>query len=136
MKKISLIIGSLLIASSSYAIPSGTEIANLCALPQECGASFTGIGDLIAPTNKTVSLQEATSASACMGTLTATGATPVVTSTTCATTGSRVFLSRTSAETGVVSAWQSALSNGVSFSVTGEAGDTGTYNWFIIHEAP
>lgn len=84
----------------------------------------------------TMALQEAVAGTACMGTLTANGATPVVTSTTCATTGSRIFLSRTSAETGVVTAWVSAISNGVSFSITGEAGDTGTYNWIIFHESP
>lgn len=84
----------------------------------------------------TMALQEAVAGTACMGTLTANGATPVVTSTTCAITGSRIFLSRTSAETGVVTAWVSAISTGVSFSVTGEAGDTGTYNWIIFHESP
>lgn len=83
----------------------------------------------------TVAFEEATAGSACSGTLTANGATPVVTSTTCAVTGARIFLSRTSSETGVVTAWVSAISNGVSFSVTGEAGDTGTYNWVIFHEA-
>lgn len=84
----------------------------------------------------TISLQEATAGTACSGTLTANGATPVVTSTTCATTGSRIFLQRTSAETGTVNCWISAISNGVSFSVTSEAADTGTYNWVIFHEAP
>jgi hypothetical protein len=84
---------------------------------------------------KTLAIQEATAGSACSGTLTANGATPVVTSTTCATTGSRIFTQRTSAETGAVNVWISAISTGVSFSVTGEAADTGTYNWFIIHEA-
>lgn len=84
---------------------------------------------------KTLALQEATAGAACSGTLTANGATPVVTSTTCATTGSRIFLSRTSAETGTVTAWVSAISNGVSFSITSEAADTGTYNWVIFHEA-
>lgn len=94
-------------------------------------------GDFAASSSgNTVALQEATAGSACMGTLTANGSTPVVTSTTCATTGSRIFLTRTSAETGVVMAWISAISTGVSFSITGEAGDTGTYNWIIFHEAP
>lgn len=84
----------------------------------------------------TVAMQEAVAGTACMGGLTANGATPVVTSTTCATTGSRIFLSRTSAETGTVNAWVSALSTGVSFSITSEAADTGTYNWIIFHESP
>lgn len=84
----------------------------------------------------TVGFQEAVAGTACTGTLTANGATPVVTSTTCATTGSRIFTSRTSTETGTVNAWVSAISNGVSFSVTSEAADTGTYNWVIFHESP
>lgn len=84
----------------------------------------------------TIGFQEAVAGTACSGTLTANGATPVVTSTTCATTGSRIFLSRTSAETGTVNAWVSAISNGVSFSITSEAADTGTYNWVIFHESP
>jgi len=91
---------------------------------------------VVSTSGGTLSLQEATAGAACSGTLTANGATPVVVSTTCATTGSRVFLSRTSAETGTVNAWKSALSNGVSFSVTSEAADTGTYDWLIVHEAP
>ena len=85
---------------------------------------------------QTLGIQEATAGAACSGTLTANGATPVVTSTTCAITGARIFLSRTSAESAVANAWVSAISTGVSFSITGEAGDTGTYNWFIIHESP
>jgi len=93
-------------------------------------------GDLAATAaGATIAIQEATAGSACSGTLTATGATPVVTSTTCAKTGSRIFLQRTSAETGAVNAWVSAISDGVSFSVTGEAADTGAYNWIIFHEA-
>lgn len=101
----------------------------------DLAAQATG-GDINMVTNKTLALQEATAGTACSGTLTANGATPVVTSTTCATTGSRIFLTRTSAETGVVSAWISALTNATSFAITGEAGDTGTYNWIIFHESP
>lgn len=84
----------------------------------------------------TVAMQEAVAGTACMGGLTANGATPVVTSTTCATTGSRIFLTRTSAESGTVEAWISALTNNTSFAVTSEAADTGTYNWIIFHESP
>ena len=86
-------------------------------------------------TGKTIAIQEATAASACSGTLTFNGTTPVVTSTTCATTGSRIFLTRTSAESTALNPFVSAITTGVSFAVTSEAGDTGTANWFIIHEA-
>lgn len=84
----------------------------------------------------TLALQEATAGSACMGTLTFNGATPVVTSTTCATTGARIFLTRTSAETTALNPYVSAITNGTSFAVTSEAGDTGTANWIIFKEAP
>lgn len=97
----------------------------------------TNGGDVVmSKAGATLQLQEGTAGAACMGTLTANGATPVVVSTTCAKTASRIFTSRTSSETGTVNAWVSAISNGVSFSVTSEAADTGTYNWLIINEAP
>jgi len=99
-------------------------------------ANTANAGDLsLSGTGSTVAIQEATAGSACSGTLTANGATPVVTSTTCARTGSRIFLSRTSAETGTVNAWVSALTDATSFAITSEAADTGTYNWIIFHEA-
>jgi len=104
------------------------------ALCQKLGKAFST--DFAFITGKTIAIQEATSASACSGTLTLNQTTPVVTSTTCATTGSRIFLTRTSAESTALNPYVSAISNGVSFSVTSEAGDTGTMNWFIIHEAP
>lgn len=93
-------------------------------------------GDIVASTSGgTLALQEATAGAKCMGSLTANGSTPVVTATTCALTNSRILLSRTSAETGVVQAWLTAITNATSFEITGEAGDTGTYNWIIFHEA-
>ena len=104
------------------------------ALCEKLGKAFST--DFAFITGKTIAIQEATSASACSGTLTLNQTTPVVTSTTCATTGSRIFLTRTSAESTALNPYVSAISNGVSFSVTSEAGDTGTMNWFIIHEAP
>jgi len=104
---------------------AGTAVA---AISSTLGLSFQQSGT-------TIEIQEATAGAACSGTLTANGGTPVVVSTTCATTGSRIFTQRTSAETGTVNGWISAISNGVSFSFTSEAADTGTYNWFIIHEA-
>lgn len=93
-------------------------------------------GDLnFLTSGQTLGIQEATAGSACSGTLTANATTPVVTSTTCARTGSRIFLNRTS-NVNVVPVYVSAISDGVSFSVTGQATDTGTYNWVIFHEAP
>lgn len=95
-------------------------------------------GDLsIAESGGTLLLQEATAGSKCMGTLTLTAATPVVTATTCAKTSSRIFLTRTSLDadtTGDMAV--TAISDGVSFSVTSETSDTATVNWLIINEAP
>lgn len=139
MKKIALLLGLVFFAGTAHAdtcavvlMPAfGAEAANtLCG---KLGRAFRT--DFGFASGKTVAIQEATSASACSGTLTANGATPVVTSTTCATTGSRIFLTRTSAESTALNPYVSAISNGVSFSVTSEAGDTGTFNWFIVHEA-
>lgn len=93
------------------------------------GLIFSGSGD-------TISLQEATAGAACMGGLTANGATPVVVSTTCATTGARIFITRTSAESTAINAYVGTIVNGVSFSFTSEAADTGTYNWIIFKESP
>lgn len=94
-------------------------------------------GDFAASASgSTIAIQEATAGAACSGTLTLNATTPVVTNTSCATTGSRIFLTRTSAESTALNPYVSAISNGVSFSVVSEAGDTGTMNWFIIHEAP
>lgn len=94
-------------------------------------------GDLAAvASGNTIAIQEATAGSACSGQVTANATTPVVTSTTCATTGSRIFLTKTATSAVNGSCYVSAISNGVSFSITCLATDTGTYNWFIVHEAP
>lgn len=138
MKKlilISLLIPSLLFADNiTDLMGSGLPAQTASTIDRAYSSGITADVN-ITTTGKTVAIQEATSASKCMGTLTANGATPVVTSTTCALTGSRIFLTRTSAETGTTDAYISAISNGVSFSVTSEAADTGTYNWIIFHEA-
>lgn len=86
----------------------------------------------------TVALQEAVAGTACMGTATCNGATDVTTATTCATTGSRIFLQRSSADTdGVGQMYVKSISNGVNFVVNCvTANDTSTFNWLIFHEAP
>lgn len=107
-------------------------------LPVATGKTAIVSGGSLALTTagSTLQLQEGTAASACMGTLTLTAATPVVTSTTCAKTASRIFLTRTAIDadtTGDMAV--TAISDGVSFSVTSEASDTGTVNWLIINES-
>lgn len=94
-------------------------------------------GDIASGTSgSTLALQEATAGAACSGSVTANATTPVVTSTTCATTASRIFLTKTSTSTVNGSCYISAISNGVSFSITCLATDTGTYNFVIFHESP
>lgn len=82
------------------------------------GLIFAGSGD-------TVSVQEATAASACMGVATPNGTTPVAVSTTCATTGARVFFTRVGAVTnmGTISTTTAPSGSGFSFASTG-ASDT------------
>ena len=108
-------------------------------LPVATGKTAIVSGGSLALTTAgaTIQLQEGTAASACMGTLTLTAATPVVTSTTCATTASRIFLTRTGTIDGDTTGDMSvtAITDGVSFTVTSEANDTATVNWLIINEA-
>lgn len=89
-------------------------------------------------TGTTVAIQEATAGSACMGTVTFNGTTAVTKSTTCATTGSRIFLSPTSDPTGSTAAycWATNIVNGVSFDVDCDQANDGTANFIIFHEAP
>lgn len=97
----------------------------------------TNGGDLnISSTGKTLALQEATGASACMGEFTAAGTTPVTVTTSCAVTNSRVFFTKkaTSAVNG--SCYVSGAPDNTNFDITCLATDTGLYNWFIIKEAP
>lgn len=119
------------------AISSSGALTTSAGVTATTGNITATAGSFIASTSgQTLQLQEATAGAACMGTLTLTAATPVVTSTTCAKTASRIFLTRTSVDadtTGDMAV--TAISDGVSFSVTSEASDTGTVNWLIINEA-
>jgi hypothetical protein len=144
MRFISLIVGGLsllmLNASTAYADACTSALGNVFTPAQEIGlctrlgrAYSTDFGFIA---GKTIALQEATAASACSGSVTANGTTPVVITTTCSQTGQRLFLTKTSTSTVNGSCYQSAVSNGVSTTITCLASDTGTYNWMIIHEAP
>lgn len=125
---------------------AGTEKASVSSSGLITGAAgFTATtGDITATTGefiasasgKTLALQEATAGAKCMGSLTCNGASDVVTSTTCATTGSRIFLTRTSLDTDTTGDFYvKSISDGVSFTVACEASDTATLNWIIFHEA-
>lgn len=83
-------------------------------------------GDLItSASGKTISIQEATASSACMGAATPNGTTPVTVTTSCALTGSRVFFTRAGAITnmGTISTTTAPNNTSFAFASTG-ASDT------------
>jgi len=89
-------------------------------------SNATNGGDLVfGGTGDTISVQEATPGSACMGVATPNGTTPVAVSTTCAVTGARVFFSRVGAITnmGTISVTTAPGGSGFSIASTG-ASDT------------
>lgn len=101
--------------------------------------SFARDGTLSAPlSGATVAIQEATSATACMGVATPNGTTPVAVTTSCATTGARVFYTRVGAVTnmGTISTTTAPSGTGFSFASTG-ASDTlaSSVVYLIVKEA-
>lgn len=129
---------SITVAGTEKAsVTSGGVLTGAVGITATTGDITATAGEFISSTSgKTLALQEATAAAACMGTLTCNGASDVVTSTTCATTGSRIFLTRTSLDADTTGDFYvKSISNGVSFTVACETSDTGTLNWIIFHEA-
>jgi hypothetical protein len=123
-------------SSGSVVIPvaSGEKLSVTVAGTEKF--AVTSAGDLAAPVSgNTLALQEATAGAKCMGTATATGTTAVTVSTTCATTGSRILLTRSSAPSGTAICWQTNIVTGVSFDLDCSGAETGTFDWLIIHEA-
>lgn len=77
----------------------------------------TNGGDFIfAGTGDTISVQEATAATACMGVATPNGTTPVAVTTSCATSGSRVFYTRVGAVTNMDTISTTTAPSGTGFS--------------------
>lgn len=90
------------------------------------GSFTTSAGDVIfSGSGNTLSVQEATAATACMGVATPNGTTPVAITTSCAASGSRVFYTRAGAITnmGTISTTTAPSGTGFSFASTG-ASDT------------
>lgn len=96
-------------------------------------------GDIVlSGSGQTLHLQEATASTACMGTATPNGTTPVSVTTSCAVTGSRVFYSRAGAVTNMGTITTTTAANGTSFSFASTgASDTlaSSVIWLIINEA-
>jgi len=89
-------------------------------------ANATDGGDIVfSGSGQTLSIQEATATTACMGVATPNGNTPVAITTSCATTGARVFYSRVGAVTnmGTITTTTAPSGTGFSFASTG-ASDT------------
>lgn len=139
---------------TAKAQPSGQTVSNQCGLATECGATIAGIatgpltpssivssGSITAGTglaisgSGTLSLQEATAGTKCMGTVTATGTTAVVVSTTCAKTTSRIFISRSSLPSGTAQCTTQTIVNNTSFELDCDGAETGTFNWIIFNES-
>lgn len=133
----SLLVRDAADANTNVTVTDAGALTGRTTLTGTTGVTIATSGDFVGNTSgSTLSLQEATGANTCSGSVTANGATPVVTSTTCALTGSRIFLTKTANSTVNGSCFISAISTGVSFSITCLATDTGAYNFFIVHESP
>lgn len=101
---------------------NGTQIASI----DSSGVSLGGSGNFLSSiSGGALSLQEATSSTACMGAATPNGNTPVAVTTSCALTGARVFYTRAGAITnmGVITTTSAPNGTGFSFASTG-ASDT------------
>ena len=141
MKIINVVLSVLLFASNVSAqsnvndlVGVGIESNQALVLDQSFNSAIQS--DARFKTGKTISIQEATAASKCSGTITANGTTAVVVSTTCATTGSRILISRSSAPSGTAQCWQTNIIAGTSFDLDCSAAETGTFDFLIVHEAP
>lgn len=138
-KKLSVTVNGTEKASvSSTGVVTGAAglVATAGGVTATAGDVTATAGSFIASAGgQTLHLQEGTAASACMGTATANGTTAVTVSTTCAVTGARPFISRSSAPSGTAICWATNVVNGVSFDLDCSGAETGTFNWVIFKEA-
>ena len=131
--------------ATAGAVTAGTSMAATTTITAGTGViATTGditatAGDFIASASgKSISIQEGTSASACMGVSTPNGTTPVVVTTSCAIAGSRVFISRNAAiaNLGIVTVTTSPNGTAFAYASTGVS-DTAASSvvWFIVKES-
>lgn len=124
-------------ASSGNLSASGTVTGGTGVIATTGGVTATA-GDITATNGNVListigkGLQVKTGSNARFGTLTLNGATPVVVSNTSVTADTGIFLTTKTAGGTPAFYWVSARSAGVSFSVTGTAGDTSVLNWFLV----
>jgi len=136
MRKIISIVVGLLFVVSAHAQVTATQMMGV-GMNAELATVVEGIG--INRTGSTISLQEGTPASACMGAATPNGTTNVVVTTSCATTGSRIFYSHTGAVANLGNLSTTVAPNGTSFSfASSNASDNVASSaiWMVIKETP
>lgn len=97
--------------------------------------SFTGAAKAIVCGTIGGGYAVAEGANARQGTLTLTGATPVVVANTSVTANTRIYLTANAAGGTPGHFWVSARTAGTSFSVTGTAGDTSTLAYLLLEPA-
>ncbi len=99
---------------------------------------FTSSGNIVLDTTgTTLKMHDGTAASACMGTGTLNGTTAVTISTTCASTGARIFLTMTADPTATDSCtmWAGNIVDATSFDIDSDETDcSATVNWLIIKD--
>lgn len=102
-------------------------------------SNATNGGDLIlSKSGSTISVQEATPTTACIGVATPNGTTPITVTTSCAVTGSRVIFSRVGSVTNQGSISITSNPSGAGFNLaSSNAADTlaSSVVWFIIKES-
>ncbi len=123
-------------------IGTGANSADSIYFNEGASGTQTGVidssGFRLPASGTTISIQEATGSTACMGLATPNGTTPVTVTTSCAATGSRVFYARAGAVTnmGTISTTTSGNGTSFTFASTG-ASDTlaSSVVWWIIKES-
>lgn len=127
------------VSSAGVVTGAGGLVATAGGVTATAGNITATNGEFVASTSgKTLSLQEATAGAKCMGLVTSNGTTAVTVSTTCATTGSRIFFSALDDQTGTTTAhcWTTNIVNGVSFDFDCDGASNASFHWMIVHEAP
>ena len=122
--------GNLLAVTDAGAVTSAAGITATTGNITSTAGSFVA-----SASGQTLHLQEATAGTKCMGTVTGTGTTAVTVATTCAVTGARIFIARSSAPSGTAQCWTTNIVTGTSFDFDCDGAETGTFHWVIFKEA-
>lgn len=113
---------------------AGSTLSTRLTINNAGDSTFTG-DVILNTTGQTVAIDSGTAASACAGTGTHNGTTPVTISTTCAATGARIFFVDTSEPTATSGCWVTNIVNGTSFDVDCKAASQdATFAWWITKE--